>query len=292
MLTFSPITISDRAVYYPLIEKADRLGCETSFVNLITWMSAYGGTARMGDFLLVQCNDGYLFPTGAGDLGAAIDALREDAAERGRKLKLYGVTDAECKALTQLYPDAFAFTLNRDTFDYLYPVEQLVYLKGKKLQAKRNHCNRFEAIYDYRVKPMTAADTAACRAFCERWYAERPNTDFSGERRAISMALDTFDQLHMVGLLLYADGELAAFTMGNRQNRRVFDVNYEKARSDIEGAYSMINREFAQQIEREYPEIELLNREDDMGLEGLRQAKLSYQPQLLEKYIAVWEKDR
>ena len=290
MITFSPITVSDRVSFFPLIEKADRLGCETSFVNLVTWMSAYGGAARLGDFILVQCNDGYLFPTGTGDLGAAIDALREDAAARGRALKIFGVTESEREALTSLYPDAFSFESKRDVFDYLYPAEQLAELRGKKLQSKRNHCNRFEAIYDYRAEPMTAADTDDCRAFCEAWYAERPDEDFSAERRAIGIALDNFDALGMVGLLLYADGKLAAFTMGNRQNRRVFDVNYEKARSDIEGAYSMINREFARRIVREYPEIELLNREDDMGLEGLRKAKLSYQPQLLKKYSAVWEK--
>lgn len=291
MLTFSPITVSDRAEFYPLIEKADRPGCEVSFANLITWMAPYGGAARFGDYLLVQCNDGYLYPTGSGDLGAVIDALREDAAAHGRKLKLYGVTQDECKTLAARYPDAFTFTLSRDAFDYLYPVSQLAWLKGKKLQSKRNHCNHFEAAYDYRTASMTAADVAACRAFCEAWYAERPDEDFTGERRAISFVFDHFDELGMVGLLLYANGELAAFTMGNRQNRRVFDVNYEKACNHVDGAYSMINREFARKIEQEYPEVELLNREDDMGLEGLRQAKLSYHPQILEKYVAVWEKD-
>lgn len=110
------------------------------------------------------------------------------------------------------------------------------------------------------------------------------------EKAALQRAFDHFDELEMDGLLL-SDGErIIAFSMGSRMNRDYYDVGFEKAFPDVNGAYAMINREFSRMIAEKYPEVRFLNREDDMGSEGLRRAKESYQPTvLLEKYTADWK---
>ena len=214
----------------------------------------------------------------------------QDAKQRGEKFCLRGVTDDRKALLEKLYPGKFTFTAYRDSYDYIYTVEELTELHGKKLQAKRNHCNRFEAAYpDYRVLPLTADQLPRCRAFTDEWYRlhflENDPADYALEQRAIGLAFDHFDALGMTGLVLEVEGEVVAFAMGNPIRPDMFDVNFEKARADMNGPYPMINREFARRI-AETP-YRFLNREDDMGLEGLRRAKESYIPDLLlEKLLA------
>ena len=107
------------------------------------------------------------------------------------------------------------------------------------------------------------------------------------EQRAIGLAFDHFDALGMTGLVLEVEGEVVAFAMGNPIRPDMFDVNFEKAFADIQGAYPMVNRQFARLIQKNHPDVRYLNREDDMGLAGLRRAKESYIPDLLlEKLLA------
>ena len=220
----------------------------------------------------------------------ALELLRQDACERGIPLRLFGLLPEERDRLEALCPGRFRFHSVRDSADYVYETEQLAQLHGKKLQAKRNHCNRFEAAYpDYRVLPLTADQLPRCRAFTDEWYRlhflENDPADYALEQRAIGLAFDHFDALGMTGLVLEVEGEVVAFAMGNPIRPDMFDVNFEKARADMNGPYPMINREFARRI-AETP-YRFLNREDDMGLEGLRRAKESYIPDLLlEKLLA------
>lgn len=227
---------------------------------------------------------------GLRDLPGTLELLRQDACERGIPLRLFGLLPEERDRLEALCPGRFRFHSVRDSADYVYETEQLAQLHGKKLQAKRNHCNRFEAAYpDYRVLPLTADQLPRCRAFTDEWYRlhflENDPADYALEQRAIGLAFDHFDALGMTGLVLEVEGEVVAFAMGNPIRPDMFDVNFEKARADMNGPYPMINREFARRI-AETP-YRFLNREDDMGLEGLRRAKESYIPDLLlEKLLA------
>ena len=223
----------------------------------------------------------YLFPYSAPEL---LPLLRQDAAERGIALRVFGLLPDEAAEVERRWPGQYRFHSVRDSADYVYTVERLAELHGKHLQAKRNHCNRFEEEFPgYRVEPLTPELLPACRAFTEQWYAAHTEdgTDFSGERTAIARAFDSFDALGMEGAALFTPDRLVAFTMGNRIRPTVFDVNFEKADATVNGAYAIINRDFARMLRARYPELELLNREDDMGLEGLRRAKESYMPDLL-----------
>lgn len=295
MLHFQPVTMADRPWIHEILYAAGRPGCEYSFANLLFWGNRWGGVCRYGDFLLKEANFGgtvsYFYPAGQGNVKSAIEALRADAEEKGAKLLLRGVTDRDRLELERLYPGKFTFEAHRDAFDYLYPIEKLATLSGKKLQAKRNHINRFLAEHpNWHTEKMSAQTAETCFALMENWYESHDDSGaLRNERASLETAIRHFDEMQMDGLFLYADDALVAFSMGNRLNETYFDVNFEKAYADVQGAYPLINREFARMVADKYPQVQFLNREDDMGLEGLRKAKESYHPDLLVKYKALWE---
>ncbi|MBE6984482.1 MAG: DUF2156 domain-containing protein [Ruminococcaceae bacterium] len=286
MLTFREITLADREKLHRHFYGADGHGSEYSFVNQFVWGDQRVCFVEGNPLILSRFGSwqAYLFPLDP----KYIPILRDDAAERGIPLRFWGINAQE----TELF-DCRDFSIKkaRNSFDYVYEIERLCELKGRKLQSKRNHCNRFAAENpDCRIEILTSDAIAQCREFTERWYVEHEavhDIDYSGEKRAIKRVFDNFDALKMEGLMLFTADGLVAFCMGNRIREDMFDVNYEKALSDIHGAYPTINRAFARYIHEKYPKIRLINREDDMGLEGLRKAKESYHPDwLLEKFVA------
>lgn len=295
MLEFRKVTLEDREWIHEMLYHAGRKGCEYSFANLFFWLNRNGGVARVGDHLCFQtCYGGFcsfFYPAGQGDVQPVIELLRQDARERGVPFVLRGVTREDREELERLYPGKFTFTLLRDSYDYTYPVEKLANLAGKKLQAKRNHINRFIAEHpDWFTEPLTETNTKKCEEMAHRWYEEHNDAkSLDTEKAALFTALSNRERMGMVGLVLYDGENVVGFSMGNRITEKVFDVNFEKAFAAIPGAYALVNREFSRMIAAKFPEVELLNREDDMGLDGLRKAKESYSPDLLEKMIAKWE---
>ena len=206
------------------------------------------------------------------------------------------MTKDDCDTLEALYPGRFRFHSDRDSFDYVYSIEDLAQLKGRKFQKKRNHLNRFlQEHTDWQVLPLDEATQAKAYCMLQQWYAHRaeldPTMDFHLEKLALDRAFAFRTQLDMEGIVVMEKGEILAFAMGSRLSPDTFDIHFEKAREDIQGSYNIINREFARYLQAKYPEVKWLNREDDVGLEGLRSAKLSYNPdRLLEKYWArLWE---
>lgn len=292
MLDFRPITPHDRELIHNNLFRAKGHGSEYSFVNLFLWadqrVAELDGApvffSRFGEWF------SYLLPQDT-DLGAAICALREDSHERKIPFRLFGLTPMEVQQLSFLFPEEFTFRSMRNSFDYVYDIDRLAELRGKKLQAKRNHCNRFQANFpDYEILPLTEELLPLCWDLTEKWYASHeeshPETNFDGEKAAITKAFANFAALKLEGIALKTQDGIVAFSMGNRIREDTFDVNFEKAIGEIHGAYPMVNREFSRRIRSVYPQVRFLNREDDMGLEGLRKAKESYFPDiLLEKYV-------
>ncbi len=296
MLSFHAPSVDDYDWLYPVLYRAGLPGADNTFQNMYFWECYYGDVGMAEGFATQHMTqDGrevYLYPAGSGNVHAALEAIRQDAAERGGALRLRGVTPDKRAELEALYPDKFRFTPYRDSYDYIYTVEELTELHGKKLQAKRNHCNRFEADHpDYTTEIVTPENLYRCREMVEKWYAVHEwNEQIEQEKTAIARAFDAFAHTRMDGLMVIENGEVLAFSMGARMNDQYYDVCFEKAYSAINGAYAIINREFSRMIAGKYPEVRFLNREDDMGEPGLRQAKESYQPTvLLEKYFADWQ---
>lgn len=296
MLTFTEPQLTDRVWAQPLLSAEPTLGCDYNYNNVYLWSRAYRERiARLGDRLLVQVNArlgvSYLYPAGSGPLAPALDALREDAAAHGAPLSLVCVTGDQREKLEAECPGRFAFESDRDSWDYIYDIDRLADLGGKKLHGKRNHIHRFDEQFpDWLFEPLTRENVAQCVALERDWAAEKH--DDSGETMgeesiAVVEALYHMETLEMVGGLIRAGGRPVAFSMGSVTAPGCFDVHFEKAYADVEGAYPVINRELARFVRANRPEIRWFNREDDLGLEGLRKAKLSYYPDiLLEKFTA------
>lgn len=295
MIDFHCLKPEYRDRLHDVLYSAGRQGCEYSFANLYLWGRQQ--VAMVAGWLVVfshfRGRSVYMYPVGAGDPSPILEALRADARSRGIPFRVFGLTRAETELMEALYPGEFHFSPNRDSFDYIYDIDRLAELKGKKLQQKRNHVNRFLREHpDWYTEPITKDNLPACRNFVENWFTQRlleyPHGDFKMEQVALERAFRHFDAMGMEGLLLYADGQVVAMTLGNNLSPDTWDVNFEKADPKAEGAYPTINREYARYIRAAHPEIRWLNREDDMGIAGLRKAKESYHPDiLLEKYTAV-----
>lgn len=295
MIQFQRVTPALRDTIAPLLMASGRRGAEYSFANLCMW-GRQECAVEDGVLLLFSHYDGrsmYPFPVGQGDLHSALERIMADSRKRGIPCRLAGLTPADRQELERLYPGKFRFHISRDSFDYLYRIEDLATLKGKKFQQKRNHMNRFDSAHpDASLRPLEGEVLEEAKVFVDRWFAQRleqdPTGDYQLEQTALRRAFRCFDHLGLEGLALYVDGQVIAITMGSFINEQVFDVHFEKGDPQLPESYAAINRGFARHLMEKYPTVQFLNREDDMGLPGLRKAKLSYNPvELVEKCWAV-----
>ena len=302
MIAFRDPEIGDRQWVEERFRASGNQGCEYSFSTLFLWSGAYQQqVAPMDGFVLERLRGklgaGYLFPAGSGPLEPVLSALEKDAAERGEPCRFFCVTPEQAERLEQLRPGQYAFQSDRDGWDYLYALDRLAGLGGKKLHGKRNHIRRFEESHpDWQVEQITMDNLAECADL--EWNRRYRSLDAAGEeaeartrldeRHAMSRAFAHYEALGMDGLLLRTGGKVVAFTMGSPISADTFDVHFEKAYGEIQGAYPMINREFARWLQANRPGVRWLNREDDMGLEGLRKSKESYYPdRMVEKSAAI-----
>jgi len=293
MITFKDITLEDKEAITSITMNSERKNCDLSFSNLCSWRFMYDTKFAIVDgFLLFKfyMNNqlAYMMPVGEGDLKKILEAIIDDAASEGESFLMYGVCNNMKDEIEKLMPGKFCFSSNRDYVDYIYLRTDLAELKGKKFQPKRNHANKFYKTYtDYEYMPITADRISECLRLEEEWCKANDCGQQNGlgnERKSLTYALNHFDELGLTGGILYVNGKIAAFTFGMPINHETFGVHVEKADTEIEGAYNVINQEFAKHIPEQFV---YLNREEDLGIEGLRKAKLSYQPAiLLEKNIA------
>lgn len=291
MIDFKPIKPEDKEIYEKFLMADGERGCECSFANLYMWgrqKLAYVGNQAVV-FAQFNRRSVYPYPIGAGDKKEALDAIVKDAEERGISCRITGLNAEAKETLSALYPDRFKFHCDRDSFDYVYGIDDLAELKGKKYQKKRHHFNRFCANNpEYSVEAVSDSNIDKVAEMINSWYDaklnENPDSDFQMEQVAIAKALRDYKALGLEGLALAVDGKIAAVTFGSKMSGDTFDVHFEKAVAEVDGAYAAINCEFARHIRAKYPEIKFLDREEDMGIEGLRKAKESYYPHhLVEK---------
>ena len=294
MIQFEPITLDKKSSYEKFLFDGKIRGCEYTFTNLYTW--GIQKATILHDHLVLFSQFGqsyfYPYPIGTGDKKQVLDALLQDALDRNISYCITGL-DLEAKqTLEKLYPNKFYFRYDRKNFDYVYAIDALADLKGRKFHRKRNHLKHFKQLHpNYSIEPIQDSNIQQLREFIAAWYLNKSklnkDSDFSKEQAALEKALLSYDELDMDGVLLIDNGEILAFTMGSPSSNDTFDVHYEKAFGDMEGAYTAINSEFAKYLREKYSHIEFLNREEDMGIMGLRKAKLSYFPHhLIEKYCA------
>ena len=299
MIEFQNLDLKAKNQYDAILRHSGERGCEYSFTNLYMWGRQKAAFLEDTLVFFSQFNrkSVYAFPVGLGNKKSAIEAVMRDAKERGIPCRFTGLTHDDCHALETLFPGRFRYHFDRDSFDYIYDINDLADLKGKKFQKKRNHLNRFRAERpDCRLESITMDNLAAAEEMVARWYElrlqENPHGDYKMEQAAIKKAFRDFDALQLEGMILTENGKILAMTMGSFLSDTTFDVHFEKALDAHDGTYAAINQGFANFLRENYPNLLWLNREDDMGLEGLRKAKLSYNPHhMIEKHWACLLED-
>lgn len=299
MIPFTSPEIQNKAAYEAFLLHCGQRGCEYNFANLYLW--GRQKLAFCGDSLVFfsQFNrkSVYPFPLTHGDIRPALEAIIADSKERGIPCRLTGLLQEDCEKLEALFPGRFRFHADRNGYDYIYAIAELAELKGRKYQRKRNHLNRFRQNHpDYTVEPISEENTAEVVQLLDRWYADRlladPHADFIMEQKAIYKALRHREELDMEGLVIRHNGQLLAMTMGSPLSGDTFDVQFEKGLDFADGAYPAICWEFSRYLQAKYPRLQWLNREEDMGIEGLRKAKLAYCPDhMVEKWWACLLED-
>ncbi len=292
-LDFREVTLKDKEWVEPLLRLDKRGSLEYSFTTTFVWRHVYAfHIARLDDYFLLRADPkdpSYLFPAGQGALEPVIRELEKDARKAGKPLVFNTVLPDAKEKLEALFPGKFAFELWRDGADYVYETNALSTLEGKKLAAKRNHIRRFLDNHpNWQYEPLSRDNLDDARRMNTVWCMQNgcsPDTGISDEYCAVESAIRHFDELELSGGLIRSEDRVVAFTIGDPLNEDTFLVHFEKAYAEIQGAYPMINQQFVQHRCKPYPYV---NREEDAGVEGLRRAKLSYNPVLLvEKYIAT-----
>jgi len=297
MLEFKTLTLADKAWVDKIVMSENSPNADYNFSNMYLWDTNFRQLiARIGDRMTSQLRyDGcpaFLFPVGTGPLRPAIEALREYTRLNCFPLVLRGLTEKHMELLKAEYPCCFEYREDVNYADYIYLAEKLASYSGKKLHAKRNHCNRFEAEHTWEFVPLTRELIPACLDMLDQWNddnADRLEKSIVYERNALSRAFAAYEALGLDGGVLLSEGRVLGFTIGQLTSPDCFDVHFEKAQADIQGAYPMVCREFAKLLMQRYPQLKYINREDDLGIESLRQSKLSYRPEfLLRKFTARW----
>ena len=294
MIDFKPIEkgkIEEYRAYY----SADAIGCESNFVNAYLWNEEYMLRAAVLDDTIVKAyfRDelrvwGYCMPRGK-NVKAALEAVFADAAERGQATRIAYMTKAERDELEALFPDRFDYKREEGNQDYIYLSRDLATLAGKKYHAKRNHISKFYRTYgdDARFITLDKSNLDLAIKVAADWCAENgEDPRDNGEYKVIKKACECFDELGLHGAVLTVDGKPVAMTMGCAISPVCFDVMFEKALREYDGVYAVINNEFAKTLTG----YTYINREEDMELEGLRKAKLSYNPTIIYDRFSAFTK--
>ncbi|MGL5785204.1 MAG: DUF2156 domain-containing protein [Bacteroidales bacterium] len=299
MLDFKRVSLEDKPLIEHYFRCTPKAQLNYSFEVLYLWRDAcefeiceYNGFLLIKTF--IRCNHNFLYPLGKGDLKDAVMKMKQYSESHYCEFNLFQITEEEREELAQLLPGMFVFTPVPEEFEYVYLREKLATLTGKKLQPKRNHINALTNSCVWSYEEIDAGNIEECKALNERWMVNHQECDpvqLHMENEAIIHALDDFFTLNLHGGAIRIDGKIEAFSIGCPLTSDMYLVLFEKANPEIRGAYPLMNREF---VKHEIPEQYLyVNRAEDAGDEGLRQAKLSYHPDKLDiLYMAAAQKEK
>lgn len=289
MINFKPIDLTDKkaidAAFYGNTYRA----CDFCFTNLYAWNVKFKTVFAIHHntiFLRFVDSDGqkyYMMPIGKMPLKDAFDLIRKDAEENKIPFQMKGITDWMWQDIQREMPGQFQYISDRNNDEYIYLSEKLIKLSGKKLQSKRNHINRFKADNpDWEYFPLTdRKELDECIRMLDEWednHAPTGDKSLKYDYIATKIMLENFEYLQLRGGAVKVNGRIVAFTIGEPLTKDSFVVHVEKAFGDMNGAYTIINQQF---IEHEASEFKYINREEDMGFENLRKAKMSYYPDIL-----------
>ncbi len=303
----------------PSIENTDRIRrllnnneyrcCDFSAGTLILWGEYYGYVYTVIDeFFVIRMTEykAFTFPMYVGEeklnpeeqekrCSEVLEKLMGYFTEHGERPCFALLSYEQSEMLEKKYPGRFEFSDNADYKDYIYNSDDLAELQGRHYHGKRNHIYRFEEAYPgYKAEDVTAENIQSCKRIADNWTDDR-SEEILYEKKTINYALNHMSELGLEGCVIaIPDGSsesgrrTVAFAIGERLTDDCFVVHFEKTDPEIREAYAVVNREFARKVKGRYKYI---NREEDLGIEGLRKAKMSYRPALMREKIVAREKN-
>lgn len=289
MIEFKPVELCDRDIIQGYLDTEQNMGCEMAFSSIYIWRKAYDMRYAVAeDCLVLWSKDGenpagLRFPVGNGDKLKAAKIACDYMEQTGEKPQFYGVTK---DVVDFIYENTDEYEVSDMSIysDYVYESEKLINLSGKKLHAKKNHLNKFKKTYKYKYENIKPSDRDDIIGAYDRW-ATLDNKYLKAEYDSIGDVIENMEYLGTKGAMLKVDGQIAAFTLGDRLTDNMAVIHVEKADVSYDGSYAAINQMFA---ENEWSKYKYINREDDCGLEGLKKAKLSYHPAfMVEKFKVI-----
>lgn len=299
MLYLREINIDNKDIFDKYITRHIPQISEINFTNIFMWRNSYN--FRFGEVDGLLCliavpkdNVPFAFePIGTYTkeaFGRAIDEIKNYFSDKGWKLIFKRVEEDKLNYFKDYYKDDIDIEEDRNSCDYLYNSEDLINLKGKKFHGKKNHLNSFKKNNEFEYVELTDELIGECIRINEEWCARRNHEQHKGlycEKLANIEALSNFKRLGYEGALIKVNGKYEAFTIGELLNADTAVIHIEKANDDIRGLYNFINQQFC---ENSWKDAFYINREQDLGLEGLRKAKLSYNPvKLIDKYTITYK---
>lgn len=295
MQGYTPLSLEHRAAIDEFLKADPPAVSELTFTNLFMWRRHHHPLWReaAGCLALVMATEGRkpfgLMPVGPGDKAAALAELTADLAAAGCDPL---VERADAVFVERwVDPGRYRVEPDRDNSDYVYLAEDLRTLAGRKFHRKKNHLNKFRKSSSWEYRSLDDSLVDACLDLQEEWCALREcrlDPGLMSEDAAIAEAFANCCELGYVGGVILVDGKVEAFSLGEMLNPTTAVVHIEKANPAINGLYAAINQQFA---EHGLAGATYINREQDLGIEGLRDAKLSYNPDHLVDKFAIFPRD-
>lgn len=290
-MEFKPFRIEDKARIdsYFVVHHYEQIDC--TFNTLFLWQDAYQTSwAEQDGILFVRAGTGkdtFFMPPFAKEEENFVHGLaliHEEYDRLGLPFRLKSASSWVTEQIERLVPGKYDFIEDRDNEEYIYRTDDMIRLPGKKLRMKKNHLNGFLRQYaDYQYEAITKENLEDAKAGIHDWFLR--HGDIEEEEQAIKRCFDHWDALGVKGAVIRIYGKVEAFTNGDSINEKMAHIIFEKANPEIRGLYQAINRDF---LMHEFAETEFVNREEDLGLPGLREAKMGYHPDhLTEKYDVV-----
>ena len=296
MLEWSIPEAEDEDWINSCIAVSGTMASDASFANIYLLRNKYSTKiSRYKDFIIRKYSGkgarcGYTFPLGKGDVTKALAEIEKDAKECGERLQFAFVTEEQKEVLENAMPARFCYSSDAGDIDYIYLRSELASLSGKAFHKKKNHFSKFVRTYpDYKYYEIGACNIYDAQKVADAWYYEHLQDEDASqlaEYKAIKEALENFEELGLIGGIIYVNDSPCAMTIASKINENTVDVHFEKAVGEyaLNGGYAAINKLFSEKLDG----VTWLNREEDIGIEGLRKAKLSYRPKImLKKYSAV-----
>jgi hypothetical protein len=281
---FKLIGLEDEKCLTEFIARYPSEACEISFGNIFIWRHFdHSKVTTINSNLCILCEPPsepayFLQPIGVNRLQETIEVCLSFAPRLSRIPESFAAR--HCSGLKG--------ELDCNNFDYVYLAEDLIYLKGKKYDGKRNRIRKFERSHNYRYLRLSRDHLDDCRLVFEKWLETKASSDgafLNAWRHVIQEALMYFKELGFIGGVIEIEGRIVAFSIGEKLTSDTAVIHIEIIDPDYEGLPQLINREF---IKNEWADYPFINREQDMGIPGLRRAKTSYYPHHLVKKYNIW----